>query len=1301
MDRPLAVGAAGGSVSALLLKLVADAISSASAHASLLDCPLVDCQCPDISVGDIHLGPLDLKSVVVGVTIGLALGPLLDLFFVLRAAWRNWVTSRLREFSATLTLEVNHLRSDLSSVQQRLSDLEGRTPDTAFELVSSPRPGASAEERGAGYRVGAERESAARSIGQWIRRCLNRQPRGLSGRERISLRNRFYLVAQDFQNNRYNPPLVFETWARCQELVVVSGQPGDSIFVGLPSKEECRIAVREAGFKSLGVAESEQSVIVAVPDSAWHRTKSRRVLPEDALVRAVRVEVFASSGLDRAAVDDSFSLKIWLASLKPEYADLVIYGQDGAATTCFPVDSMGLPRLPAAEALVAVANDHFLFLSAESAAGLPQRDVQDVMEERVSKLEGNISEILECLKDLKGVKKTPASAKITPPQPTAPASQLGGPPGLDHQIAAQALAAGVSQNALAEISQVLARQTPQDPLVPPAAPEVNLDTSDEDELDQHLGTAAGSGSADPLNTAVMSLTKIISQMHKDRARQKQRGLDGILDRAEGGSARDASTSSSRSKAGALRSLQNLLHSNPKLLYEALEKNMQKDWEAAGQSLPGASIARISARGWIEAGSRVNAYQSSARPAWQFAGIWDSLMQGKVAEARARAALATAMYDQVCCDRGGASPSLRKNMMNTCAHTHTTGSSEPPSGVRSAGVAAMENSRSPLLTEEQKAALRRLPAECFILPGGRRASSLPDLCRKGVLDLYSGQSAVAKSLAKRFNVWVVTFDFEHGSNQNLLDPGLQRTLKELLVAGCFLGLGAAPECASFSRAVHPMVRSAMHPEGLQGISESMAVKVARGNEHARFLLELILICKATGVHYWVENPDGSFLWLLRGWSAAGIGSPENSFRFDMCRYKTAWRKRTRIATSTELAGRRELCRGDHSHVILRGRSKLHKCSWTRLAQVYPRAMAADVATAMGTGMGLCSNKIKLNIGGCAKCAAARIGEAANPGPRRAMRVPRDAADLQGVALVEPTTQLLQHKVWKDFDKWMKLQLSESAVEQAQWCPGLFALLLRSYGFYLYSTGHALYEFRHLLVVAQQRFSGLRACLQPAWHVVTKWEILQPVQHRRPLHFALYRAVVALGILRRWYRWAATVVLGFEGIARISEVLKAIRGDLILPSDQFSNLVKAAFLRVSNPKTKRRGKGKVQHLKLFDPVALPFLESVFGTLHGSLALFPGSAAAFRLRWDSLLEELKVPREQRPTPASIRGGGAIVAYQRGEPIQDIMWRMRVSSQTTLEHYLQEMAADSFMTRLPTVCKDKIRTAALLFPFLMEHPV
>ena len=73
-----------------------------------------------------------------------------------------------------------------------------------------------------------------------------------------------------------------------------------------------------------------------------------------------------------------------------------------------------------------------------------------------------------------------------------------------------------------------------------------------------------------------------------------------------------------------------------------------------------------------------------------------------------------------------------------------------------------------------------------------------------------------------------------------------------------------------------------------------------------------------------------------------------------------------------------------------------------------------------------------------------------------------------------------------------------------------------------------------------------------------------------------------------------MLGFEGIARISEVLRATRAELILPSDQFSTLFSSAFLKVLNPKTKRRGKGRVQHLKLNDRHAIAFLERTFAAL-----------------------------------------------------------------------------------------------------------
>ena len=104
---------------------------------------------------------------------------------------------------------------------------------------------------------------------------------------------------------------------------------------------------------------------------------------------------------------------------------------------------------------------------------------------------------------------------------------------------------------------------------------------------------------------------------------------------------------------------------------------------------------------------------------------------------------------------------------------------------------------------------------------------------------------------------------------------------------------------------------------------------------------------------------------------------------------------------------------------------------------------------------------------------------------------------------------------------------------------------------------------------------------------------------------------------------------------------------------------------------------------------------------LPLFPLSASAFRTRWRRTLTALGVPLYLQPTPASVRGGGAIAAYRRGESLQNIMWRMRLLSLSTLESYVQELAAETYLTRLPVAAKTKIRSAALFFPLALGHSV
>ena len=613
----------------------------------------------------------------------------------------------------------------------------------------------------------------------------------------------------------------------------------------------------------------------------------------------------------------------------------------------------------------------------------------------------------------------------------------------------------------------------------------------------------------------------------------------------------------------------------------------------------------------------------------------------------------------------------------------------------------ENELAPLLSEDALKLLQQLPPRQFIRPGGGRSDEPIDFSRRGFLDLFSGASGVAKRLASVYKVWVLTYDYEHGAEQNLLDEEVRQQIYGLLHADAFLGCGMAPEYASFSRAVTPAVRSADKPLGLENISENMKVKVAIGNSHASFVCKVFDLLSQRGLIFLLENPDGSFLWLHPEFQKRGLGRAENSYRFDMCTFSTPWRKRIRIATNCELSGLRELCCGGHSHLKLRGRSSAHRCSWARVAQVYPLGLCRKLSAAMANSSGLSRRPLTgepLSVS-MAKCSGSRMGEASHPGPAQVVRGPRDPEELRQTPLHDHGTLVIQERVWRAFTAWLASKLSQSTLEQLFLCPSLAVWALQQYGLHLYSCGGKLYELRHLLVLVQRKYPRLRAEISPAWELISRWEELHPVRHREPLPEVLFKAMFVLAYLWKWKRVAATLLLGVEGIARIGELLAARRADLFLPSDAFDSSNLVAFLKVKKPKTLRRGLGRVQHLKIKDTASVLFLEKIFGALDPSLNLCPLSASAFRRRWNKLLDALQIPVKLRPTPGGIRGRGAVIAYRRGEPISDIMWRMRITAQRTLESYLQETAAESLLAKLPSSAKERIQSFSSLYSQLLGH--
>ena len=89
---------------------------------------------------------------------------------------------------------------------------------------------------------------------------------------------------------------------------------------------------------------------------------------------------------------------------------------------------------------------------------------------------------------------------------------------------------------------------------------------------------------------------------------------------------------------------------------------------------------------------------------------------------------------------------------------------------------------------------------------------------------------------------------------------------------------------------------------------------------------------------------------------------------------------------------------------------------------------------------------------------------------------------------------------------------------------------------------------------------------------------------------------------------------------------------------------------------------------------------------------------MRWQRLLAVLQVPLSYSFLPGGLRGGGAVFAYMEGVPVPNIMWRMRIKSASTLEHYLQEVAAVVSLRGLPPRSADNIMMGAAIFDHILS---
>lgn len=564
---------------------------------------------------------------------------------------------------------------------------------------------------------------------------------------------------------------------------------------------------------------------------------------------------------------------------------------------------------------------------------------------------------------------------------------------------------------------------------------------------------------------------------------------------------------------------------------------------------------------------------------------------------------------------------------------------------------------------------------------------------GCLDLYSGVAGVARALARGGCPWVVTFELSRAEEENVLLPENKRKIVTLIELKAVKAVGSALVCRSFSVAITPPIRTPRFPRGVPWASRNAKVKLAEGNAMSDFDGEIHRLCEKSDpiVFFWTENPDASFLWRQRSHRKFRDPNSEHVCRVDYCRFGTAWRKRTRVATNLpKLKGFRMLCQCCLPHVPLRGQHPTLKKPWTAVAQPYPRGFAKLLASGVldATGWGS-----KFDLAACARCGSARIGEAQNPGPRHSR--PNRNFSLEEAPVQTWATLRLGDQRWELFVTWARGFLSGDPVALFLQVPLFLAHAIRRYGDHDFMAGGSLLYYRHLVLAAQRKIPNVKPFIGICWDLATRWEKVEPVKHRVPVPEVLVEAMVALAWNLGWTRWCGVTLLCFFGVARAGEVLRCRRSDLLLPIDMMFEC-QSVFLLLQHSKTMYRQSARVQHLKVDFALAVHLLTRIYLGAERDEQLFHGSARVYRQRWDFLLKMLLVPTSLRVTPGGLRGGGAVAWYRKGGSITELMWMMRLKQISTLEAYLQEVSAISLLTDLPASSRRAIRAAASLFQHL-----
>ena len=171
--------------------------------------------------------------------------------------------------SQHLLNEIQQLRQDVTALATRVLVLEDRLERSAppsvaaspltvnysggttafseippFPEFSSPgRSSVQSIRSGGEDLTEAERLVIAEGAGKFLRRALSGDFRGSSGRDKVRIPSRIYVLVRDLSGRVYDPVEVYHSFSDLRPKVKAGSSAGNSIFIGFPTEWEAKAAV--------------------------------------------------------------------------------------------------------------------------------------------------------------------------------------------------------------------------------------------------------------------------------------------------------------------------------------------------------------------------------------------------------------------------------------------------------------------------------------------------------------------------------------------------------------------------------------------------------------------------------------------------------------------------------------------------------------------------------------------------------------------------------------------------------------------------------------------------------------------------------------------------------------------------------------------------------------------------------------------------------------------------------------------------------------------------------------------------